>query len=753
MSPARAASIGTAGASIMDPQLQSQVAFHLTGKRSGTLPALDVRRLRPALFARYRDLTQLRYDFPVVLLEEGPEEEFAEPLSHIVDRLLRELAPRGIAGERLRRHVLRLEREIRALAAEGVRGPLSELWQEAARRGGGARDAEIERDLAQARAALRVEGEVLDCDGAMPERLIAHAWRRVQQRKARHFREEAGALLLRLSDILRADLLRSGAGCSPAALRAAVGTVHQQSFDFDALSRLLARVAARDALPERRRRRIEWAAAVLRAQRFFPLGNGQEPGAPARAHEFVFDSCGEALEAFRARLPEMIELLKAMAVAELEVEGRYVESKHDAFFEHFDERALGPRDLALFPDYLVCLRPRAGRSADHARLLELLSSPLPAKVLALTDDVIEEPTLGDGHFPFGVRSASLAAAVVNLGDVYVLQSCSAHLPQLRTRIHGALTRPGRALFSVFCGPPPDAAALPTYLVSAAAMESRAFPAFSYDPEGGADWPSRFRLEDNPQPESDWPVHDFSYEDAEHQRVGERLAFTFVDFAACDARHAAHFAEVPPAQWGANLAPVADCLGAASRAGSDKVPYVLLVDEHNLLRRAIVDSALLEAARRAREHWNKLQELGGVRNPYTEKLLARERAAWEEEKRRALEALRAAPPAPQPAAAAAPAAEPAPAPAPAATSEERSPDEPYIETARCTTCEECMRINNRMFAYDENKQAYIADLSAGTYRELVEAAEACQVSIIHPGKPRNMNEPGIEELMRRAAAFN
>jgi hypothetical protein len=36
---------------------------------------------------------------------------------------------------------------------------------------------------------------------------------------------------------------------------------------------------------------------------------------------------------------------------------------------------------------------------------------------------------------------------------------------------------------------------------------------------------------------------------------------------------------------------------------------------------------------------------------------------------------------------------------------------------------------------------------------VEAAEACQVAIIHPGKPRNPNEPGLEELMKRAAAFN
>ena len=59
----------------------------------------------------------------------------------------------------------------------------------------------------------------------------------------------------------------------------------------------------------------------------------------------------------------------------------------------------------------------------------------------------------------------------------------------------------------------------------------------------------------------------------------------------------------------------------------------------------------------------------------------------------------------------------------------------------------------MFAYNENKQATIADVNAGTYRQLVEAAESCQVAIIHPGKPRNAGEPGLDELLKRAEQFS
>ena len=58
----------------------------------------------------------------------------------------------------------------------------------------------------------------------------------------------------------------------------------------------------------------------------------------------------------------------------------------------------------------------------------------------------------------------------------------------------------------------------------------------------------------------------------------------------------------------------------------------------------------------------------------------------------------------------------------------------------------------MFAYNDNKQAYIKNPDAGTYAQLVEAAESCQVSIIHPGKPRNPDEPGVAELLQRAESF-
>jgi hypothetical protein len=748
---------------------QDQAVFHLTGSRSGDeLEPISTGMLRPALLAGYRDLTRLRYDYPVVLVEEADHERVVRSLSSVVDGLLQELAPRGIEGERLRRYVLRLERELRVLVADGAHGMLSDLWERAVAAIAEGSDGEVAEILAHAGAQLTVDGELVDCDHELPARLVEHAWRVAQQRKARRFHEEVDRLVQALSDILRAAFIHSEGGRQPESLRASVGSLHHDQFDFDAMSQLLGKSAPVDELPAGRHERIEWALGVLSAQRFFepPPGAGLEQSAEP-PYGFRFASCLEAKEAFGERLAELVEFVKAMSIAELEADGRYVEERHDPFFAGFGEDALTPDDLALFPDYLVCLEPGHADAAESGVLMEMLSSDLPIKVLVQTEDVLEESSLGAGHFGFGMRSVQLASTAMGLHDVFVLQTTSSNLYQLRGRLENGLAYAGPALFSVFSGSSDPASDLPPYLTAAAAMEARAFVAFTYDPSAGPDWASRFSLEDNPQPELDWPIEDFAYADEELQRVREQVAFTIVDFMVCDRRYARHFARIPREQWNGNLVPVDEWLALDPAEVGERIPHITVIDDENRLHRLIVDAKLMQAARRCRELWHGLQELGGIHNSHAERLLAREREAWEAERERELESLRA-----ETASAVAPmaaseisteadvpvapdetaAAEDEVLAAPEEVIAEAPSDDPWIETARCSTCNECTAINDRMFAYNDNKQAYFKDMDAGTFREIVEAAEACQVAVIHPGKPRNADEPGLEELLERAKPF-
>jgi ferredoxin len=741
----------------MEADTQAHVAFFLTGRRpSEHLDAVDGLNLRPALFAGYRELTQLRYDFPLVLVAPASDSLFVQSLSGIVDAALA-AAARGSDAERMRKHALRLEQEVRVLVAGGAAGSLSALWDKAAARlARGAEKAGGDQTLADSRrrtrAAIKIDGELADCDAALPARLLQHAWSAVQKRKSVEFRKDLDRLVLRLSNILRADFERSEAGRSAKHLKESVGAGFDAAFDFEAMSRLLAKALPKDAFPESRRKRIRGLLDVLSAQQFFPSDAASAKKAAASKHYcFLFDSCADALRAFRERTPKLIELARAIAIAELEIDGQYSEAKHDALFEQFGANGLDPQDLAPFPDYLVCVNADKMQAQEHAQLMEILSSGLPIKVLLQIDDILEDSGKAEGGMSPGMRSRQIANMAIGLNEVYVLQSSSSNLYGFRERMLRGLAYRGPALFSVFSGASAKDSGLPPYLMAAAAMESRAFPAFTYDPSAGANWAARFQLEANSQVDLDWPIQGFTYENEEHQRVSEDLAFTLVDFVASDRRYAKHLARVPREKWNGSMIPVDESLTRERKGLPDKVPSLLMVDADNVLQRVIVDERLIREARRCREMWHSLQELGGVHNSHAEKLLAREKKAWEERMQQEAEAHAASAPA---AAATAAAGAPAAAAAPAAAEQEpeRSPDEAYIDTPRCATCNECTNINNKMFVYNDNKQAYIADIKAGTYAQLVEAAENCQVAIIHPGKPVNPNEPGLDELKKRAEAF-
>lgn len=733
----------------METDTQAHVAFFLAGRRSSEhLDAIDGMDLRPALFAGYRDLTQLRYDFPLVLVAGHADGLFAQSLSGLIDSALETVA-KGSDAERIRKHVLRLEQEVRTLAAGGAAGSLSALWDRAASQLTSGADNLVGDSLQRARAAIKIDGEVVDCDAALPSRLLRHAWAVVQKRKAEDFCHYLDRTVLKLSDILKADYERSEMGRSATHLKAAVGTGFDDVFDFDAMSRILSEALPKDELPESRRKRIRELLTVLSTQNFFPHpAAAVKQDVAAKPYSFLFDSCSDALAAFRERMPKQIELAKAIAIAELEIDGQYNESRHDAVFEQFGANELEPQELAPFPDYLVCINAGKMDAVEHAQLMEILCSALPIKVLLQIDDILEESPNGGGNLTSGMRSRQIANMAIGLNEVYVLQSSSSNLFRFHKRVLNGLAYRGPALFSVFSGASGSASGLPPYLMSAAAMESRAFPAFTYDPSAGPNWASRFDLGANSQVDLDWPIRSFGYEDEQHQSVSEEIAFTLADFVASDRRYAKHLARVASEKWNDGMAPVDEFLTRERKGLPDKVPNVLMVDENNMLQKVIVSKQLLREVRRCREMWHSLQELGGIHNSHAEKLLERERKAWEERMQQDIDAHAAVAAPVASSAAVAPAA----ANALAEQEPERSADEAYIETPRCSTCDECTQINNRMFAYDGNKQAYIADINAGTYAQLVEAAESCQVSVIHPGKPHNPNEPGLEELLKRAETF-
>jgi hypothetical protein len=718
----------------MSVELREMINFHLTGKRANDDAAVPGTDAVPALFAPYRKLTTLRYDFPLVLVAGIDTQAYVDTLTGVVNRLLRDIAPRGNSGAQLRQHVLRLERRMRELAADGRNVTLTELWKQAEK------SLLVECDesqaewfgnsIATARFALRTDGAVVDCDEYLPARLLEHAWAKL----AKHRQvspERINRLCIQLRNMLKVDDLKNAAFRTPQKLKTTLGKRYKEAFDFERMAELLDNSMPHNRLPAARRDRIATALAVLESQKYFAM-----PGKDDDLHTFVFDNLSAALKAYHERLPEIADVIRAISIADLELDNAYREDKHSAYFDRFGPQALTDEDLALFPSYLVCLHESTCNTRDLARLMEIVSGDLPMKVLLQVTD-----PLGEGSFVRQLVHTFVA------GNAYVMQAPASNLYRQREQLQKGLEFAGPAIFSVFAPrstASDSAALLPGYLVAAAAMESRVFPAFSYDPAAGEGLAVRFDISGNPDVEADWPRRALRYEDEALQTVTEDVAFTPVDFAVTNPKYGEHFSIAPSNTWTEDLTPVAACLEHASTDCVAAVPYVPVVRGDNVLQRLIVDDKLIRIARHCRERWHALQELGGVHNSYASAALAD--AGAEHARAEPVPAVVREPEVPVVEETISPVTEVDAEPG-------TSSDEAYIETPRCTTCDECTNRNDRMFAYDDNKQAYIKDLAAGTYRELVEAAEVCQVAIIHPGKPRDRDEAGLDELIARAAPFN
>lgn len=714
---------------------------------------------RPALFAGYGDLGKLRYDFPLVMVEDDTGSARVQPLTAVVDDLICKSVPSGSGGERFRWLLLHLEARIRELVAGGSDEPLSRLWRQAEADLLASKKTRERRELSEKLDAVRemldVDGRVIDCDGETPVRFLVHAWNTIHTGKAKAFRKRVDGLILKLSDILKADFIKSDKARSPEILKSAVGDSFDTDFDFAAMSRVLVEGSHSDMLSAERRQRIEAVLMVLQSQRFYGPGRASGPWVDdVEPYSFIFNNCAAAMDAFRDRLPPMVDFIEAIGIAELEIQNKYRPSLHDAFFDRFDDCDLTDSDLAMFPSYLVCLRDGQSDAAEMVRALEAIASGFPVKVLIQTDDILGDTSPEPPRTSFGGGSVRLAAMALGVNNAYVFQVASSSLCRLQERVLKGLVYDGPALFSIFSGANRTVPEVPPYLLAAAAMESRAFPTFTYDPSAGPDWASRFDICDNPQAEADWPVHMLVFEDEAHQRVTETVPFTHADFAISDSRYARHWVPASHSKWSDTMVPAGDYLAADDPNGSENAPYIWTIDSRARIRRTVLDDRIIVAARRCMETWRGLQELGGINNSHARRQLEQARGAWEQEKNSELEALQARDDLqPQAPVSATPEPTPAVDPEPAEPEAAVSPDAPSIETARCTTCNECTQINNKMFVYDDNKQAYIADLDAGTYRQMVEAAESCQVSIIHPGKPWNTQEPNLDELIERAELFN
>ncbi len=795
-------------------RFQAYLTFHFTGRRprEASQPFRNS-SLIPVLLHPFRNLLNIRFHFPVCLVQDP--DRSVRPLQDIFDDLIEQNRPDGEAGEQFRRDVLRLEKAIKQQIATGTRATLTRLWEMAAE--SILQEAPISPERKEtliqnwqtARRALRVDGLVLDCRPDAALLLYRHIWNVHRRLQVKSFADELDGYMVRLSDILKSDEQKSPEAVKPETLKASVGAAFQEDLDFEQLSHILEATAAEgESLSPRRRWRIRATLATLKKYRplFYP-----EP-LPAESQEDIWnengsffpivapdtvDNLARALGAYEAQMHNVVEFFRAVHIARLEVENRYREDRHDAFFRDFTFEYLTREERRLMPPLLIYLRAELLNELNREMVLEWLSTDYPVKIMLEVQDLWDGATSVQETPCLSNWALRIARMAIGLNRAYVFQASIANVEALQKALWEGLAYSGPALWSVWIGRPQWYPALSPYLVAAAAQEARGFPVLTFNPSAGDTWADCFSLEGNPDPESDWPETEFSYKGRDGETLTQKLPFTFVDWLSTHMLFRHHFLVLPPGIQDSRFIPLAEYWRLSEEERLQRVPYILMVDEGRCLQRVVITRPMVEAARMVLADWHMLQEMGGIRNSHALRLLEVERSRLRREMEAEVQAIEqrfrsemektlgevardivsniaagllgqaagpVAPLAGLPQEVEAPPEMPSPsseetaeaeASAEAAVEEEEEAlrfDDPFIETPRCTSCGECITINNRLFAYNDNKQAYIADPDAGSYRELVLAAEKCPVHIIHPGKPRNPDEPGLDELVKRAEPY-
>jgi pyruvate-ferredoxin/flavodoxin oxidoreductase len=250
----------------------------------------------------------------------------------------------------------------------------------------------------------------------------------------------------------------------------------------------------------------------------------------------------------------------------------------------------------------------------------------------------------------------------------------------------------------------------------------------------------------------WPRYTLNYKDANKKDATLDLALTFVDFAASEGRFRKHFRNVPEDKWSDQMVQVDEFLELDTDEQETAIPFIWTVNKKQQLIRTQVTKELASSALERRNFWRQLRSLSGYDHKLDKETLVKQTrqqmaqsltsnllsmTGGDVNTAAAGDLLSSAGNASAASNSAAPAGDYEPV---------------WVDSPECTACDDCIDINPDIFTYNEDKLVVIKNPQAGTFKEIVKAAEQCTAECIHPGSPFNPNEDGLDKLIKRAEKF-
>lgn len=489
------------------------------------------------------------------------------------------------------------------------------------------------------------------------------------------------------------------------------------------------------------------------------------------ANHLFQDSPSLAMGIFEGHMAKMADGFRTIRKAELIIENKYVPSEHNEFFTYFNWNQFTDEEWHLCPPVVALGGDGAMYDIGFQNLSRMMASGKPIKAIVVDTQVYSNTggqactsgfigQISDmaqyGKVWKGKPEPRKEIGLIGIAhrNTYVMQASLANTSHMiEGFIDGLMTR-RPALFNLYTTCQPEHGVGDDMGVNQAklAVESRAYPIFTYNPDISVKAAEALNISANPDLEKLWPTYQLKYKENGRIKTME-VAMTFADFAITEARFRKHFKKAPQDSWNENMVSLADFLELNLEEREGKYPFIWAVDRKQHLSRVMISKTIVESCEERRDFWIMLRDIAGYKieeaKEKPEDIENRIRTEVVGKIAQGLMKMAGDPAASvmnmmsEPTVPTSDANETA---APAAV-------KPWLETEECTACDECIKINPKIFEYNSDKKAVIKNPDGGPYADLVKAAEKCTAGVIHPGLPKDNSEKDVEKWIKRGEKFN
>lgn len=327
----------------------------------------------------------------------------------------------------------------------------------------------------------------------------------------------------------------------------------------------------------------------------------------------------ETLGLFFGNLRFVLDQIKLIRRAELEVRDKYDPSAHDLEIAELSWDDLSSEERKWVPPILVIADRKDLESTGWGGMHRLLADRYPVKVL-LFDSVAPA---GNEEIASMAISESWLMSAIALKNAFVLRGNPGHAGQLYEGLMDGLATDGPALFMLYATDPykhtVDMGNWSQYALLAA--NSRAFPSVRFAPSEDRDHlAGELDLSGNADMLQDWVREDIPMDGEQTMSY----TITWADWAFTQKDWKIEFEAVEP---GSSNIPVADYLDLDTKQRSGKVPVIARYAGEKLNYFAASDR-VVAMAEFVRSSWRTLQEMAGLRTEFPEELKKRVTAEFE-----------------------------------------------------------------------------------------------------------------------------